>query len=122
MQSPAICKANGVQIPLLTSKNARVITTVLIRMFVFCRGDSRIARKNIRNANGRFTNRPLKCAKQKRAIHESPLQTNFGRDVVSSADLWYNGANEKPPSEREVARHSRDGRSLRDFRCVLTLS
>ena len=29
--------------------------------------------------------------------------TNFGRDVVSSADLCYNEAIEKPPSEREVA-------------------
>ena len=46
--------------------------------------------------------------------------TNFGRDVVSSADLCYNEAIEKPPSEREVARRSRDGRSLRDFRFVLT--
>ena len=30
--------------------------------------------------------------------------TNFGRDVVFSADLCYNRCNEKPPSEREVAR------------------
>ena len=35
-----------------------------------------------------------------------PQQTNFGRDVVFSADLCYNEANEKPPSEREVARVS----------------
>ena len=28
----------------------------------------------------------------------------FGRDIVFSADLCYNDANEKPPSEREVAR------------------
>ena len=36
----------------------------------------------------------------------SPLQThiNFGRGIVSSADLCYNEANEKPPSEREAAR------------------
>ena len=27
--------------------------------------------------------------------------TNFGRDVVFSADLYYNGTDEKPPSERE---------------------
>ena len=46
--------------------------------------------------------------------------TNFGRGIVSSADLWYNEANEKPPSEREVARRSRDGRSLRDFRVVVS--
>ena len=44
---------------------------------------------------------------------------NFGRELVFSADLWYNEANEKPPSEREVARRSRDGRSLRDLE-VLT--
>ena len=31
------------------------------------------------------------------------------------------GANEKPPSEREVARRSRDGRSLRDLGLVLTI-
>ena len=47
--------------------------------------------------------------------------TNFGRDIVFFADLWYNGTNEKPPSEREVARRSRDGRSLRDFGVRLTL-
>ena len=46
--------------------------------------------------------------------------TNFGRDVVFSADLYYNKTNEKPPSEREVARRSRGGRSLREFRFVLT--
>ena len=26
--------------------------------------------------------------------------TNFGGELVFSADLWYNGVNEKPPSER----------------------
>ena len=36
--------------------------------------------------------------------------------LVFSADLCYNGANEKPSSERKVARRSRDGRSLRDFK------
>jgi hypothetical protein len=30
--------------------------------------------------------------------------TNFGSEVVFSADLCYNGITEKPPSEREVAR------------------
>jgi len=45
---------------------------------------------------------------------------NFGRELVFSADLCYNGTNEKPPSEREVARRSRDERSLRDFRFELT--
>ena len=37
-------------------------------------------------------------------VLDCPQQSNFGRDVVFSADLCYNGANEKPPSEREVAR------------------
>ena len=31
---------------------------------------------------------------------------NFGRELVFSADLCYNDANEKPLSEREVARVS----------------
>ena len=30
--------------------------------------------------------------------------TNFGGELVFSADLCYIGANRKPPSEREVAR------------------
>jgi hypothetical protein len=33
-----------------------------------------------------------------------PQQTNFGRDIVFSADLCYNEANEKPSSGRKVAR------------------
>ena len=48
-----------------------------------------------------------------------PQYTNFGRDIVFSADLWYNGTNKKPPSEREGDRVS-GGRSLRDFRFALT--
>ena len=42
------------------------------------------------------------------------------RDIVFSADLCYNRFSKKPPSEREVARRSRDGRSLRDFLVVLS--
>jgi len=38
----------------------------------------------------------------------------FGRDVVFSDALCYNGTNKKPPSEREGGRVS-GGRSLRDF-------
>ena len=49
------------------------------------------------------------------------MLTNFVGDIVFSADLCYNGTNEKPPSEREVARRSRDGRSLRDLEFRLTL-
>ena len=44
---------------------------------------------------------------------------NFGRELVFSADLVYNGISEKPPSEREGDRVS-GGRSLRDFRFALT--
>ena len=51
---------------------------------------------------------------------ETGSHKNIGRDVVSSADLCYNCANEKPPSEREVARRSRDGRSLSGFKFMLT--
>ena len=47
--------------------------------------------------------------------------TNFGRDIVFSAELCYNGVNEKPPSEREGDRVS-GGRSLRDFELNSTLS
>ena len=43
-----------------------------------------------------------------------------GRELIFSADLWYNGANGKPPSEREGDRVS-GGRSLRDLGVVLTL-
>ena len=31
------------------------------------------------------------------------LRTQIGRDIVFSADLWYNGANEKPLPLGEVA-------------------
>ena len=47
--------------------------------------------------------------------------TNFSRDIVFSVDLRYNEANEKPSSGRKVARRSRDGRSLRDFRFRLNV-
>ena len=43
----------------------------------------------------------------------------FGRELVFSADLCYNGANEKPPSKREGDRVS-GGRSLRNFRIVVS--
>ena len=42
------------------------------------------------------------------------MHKKFGRELVFSADLCYNRANEKPPSEREGDRVS-GGRSLRDF-------
>ena len=43
----------------------------------------------------------------------------IGRELVFSADLLYNGANEMPSSERKGDRVS-GGRSLRDFRVVST--
>ena len=36
-------------------------------------------------------------------VQRTPLQTNFGRDVVFSADFCYNGTNEKPRPLGEVA-------------------
>ena len=45
--------------------------------------------------------------------------TDFGGELVFSADLCYNGANEKSPSEREGDRDS-GGRSLRDLEFRLT--
>ena len=43
-----------------------------------------------------------------RAIRESPLRThiNFGGELIFSADLCYNGTNEKPSSGRKVAREA----------------
>ena len=49
-----------------------------------------------------------------------PQQTNFGRELVFSADLCYNEVSGKPPSEREGDRVS-GGRSLRDFELRLIL-
>ena len=47
--------------------------------------------------------------------------TNFGRDIVFSADLCYNEANEEPSSGREGCfAKGKDGRSLRDFMFVQT--
>ena len=76
----------------LVNKKTHCFRLVLIRMFGF--------------SVGAIIDRPQTTAKQKRAIHESPLRThlNFGRDIVFSADLCYNEVSEKPPSEREVAR------------------
>ena len=48
-------------------------------------------------------------------VLDCPQQSNFGRELVFSADLWYNEANGKPPSEREGDRVS-GGRSLRDLK------
>ena len=49
--------------------------------------------------------RPQTTANQKTGDQWSPLQTNFGRELVFSADLCYNGVNEKPlPLGSEAAR------------------
>ena len=53
-------------------------------------------------------------------VLDCPQQKNFGRELIFSADLCYNGANRKPPSEREGDRVS-GGRSLRNLGLVLTL-
>ena len=53
---------------------------------------------------GAIIDRPQTTAKPKRVTQWSPLQTNFGRELVFSADLCYNEANEKPSSGRKVAR------------------
>ena len=87
------------------TKQKRGLRLILIRMFTR-RGDHWS---------------PANNHKTKTGDQWSPLQTNFGRDIAFSADLCYNGANEKPPSERGVARRSRDGRSLRDLGLVLTI-
>ena len=50
---------------------------------------------------GALIDRPQPSAKT--GDQWSPLQTNFGRELVFSADLWYNGANEKPLPLGEVA-------------------
>ena len=44
----------------------------------------------------------------------------LGKELVLSAELCYNGVNGKPSSERKGDRVS-GGRSLRNFRYVLTL-
>ena len=54
------------------------------------------------------------------SLTEKLKAQKVGRELVFSADLWYNEANEKPPSEREGDRVS-GGRSLRDLGVVLTL-
>ena len=46
---------------------------------------------------------PANNRKTKTGDQWSPLQTNFGRELVISADLCYNGANEKPRPLGEVA-------------------
>ena len=53
---------------------------------------------------GAIIDHPQTTVNQKTGDQWSPLQTNFGRDIVFSADLYYNKANEKPSSGRKVAR------------------
>ena len=70
---------------------------------------------------GAIIDRPQTTAKPKRATNGRPYKRiSAETTLVFSADLCYNGVNEKPPSEREGDRVS-GGRSLRDFRFVLTL-
>ena len=52
---------------------------------------------------GTIIDRPQPSAKNGRPM---VAPTKSGRDIVFSADLCYNGASKKPPSEREVAREA----------------
>ncbi len=46
----------------------------------------------------------LRCQKEKTTLTLLLIRmfTNFGRDIVFSADLCYNETNEKPPSESNI--------------------
>ena len=57
-------------------------------------------------------------------VSSADIHINFGRDVVLSAYLCYNRSNKSHSPKGSVASsnasHKCDGRSLRDFRFVLT--
>ena len=40
------------------------------------------------------------------SLTENWQAQNFGRELVFSADLWYNGVRKKPSSGRKVAREA----------------
>ena len=50
---------------------------------------------------GKFIKRPLSFSLL--SLTENLKAQSFGRELVFSADLWYNGANEKPLPLGEVA-------------------
>ena len=88
---------------------------------ILLRSDIRLAPSGIRFASFRANRIPLKPQGFNITIASAIISLRRSRNItlVFSADLCYNEANEKPSSERKVARRSRDGRSLRDFRFVL---
>jgi hypothetical protein len=69
------------------ANNRKTKTGLLIRMFPV----------------GAIHESPANNRKTKTGDQWSPLQTNFGRDIVFSADFCYNGTNEKPLPLGEVA-------------------
>ena len=92
-------------------------------ILIFCNKSNSDYTQNAKS-NFRFT-LPLAHQKQKAgqlsllSLTEKSEVQKIGGELVLSADLCYNEANEKPPSKREGDRVS-GGRSLRDFRFVLT--
>ena len=87
------------------------------------RSDIRLATIGIRYASFMANKISLKPQGFNITIATAIISLRRSRNITLafSADLCYNGTNEKPPSEREVARRSRDGRSLRDLEFRLTL-
>ena len=81
------CEARRVLLPAPTKKHP--LTRLLIRMFGV--------------SVGAIIDRPQPSARNGRLM---VAPTKSGRDIVFSADLCYNGANEKPSSGRKVARDS----------------
>ena len=81
------------------------------------RSDIRLSPSGIRYASLEANKISLKPQGFNITIATAIISLRRSRNItlVFSADLCYNETNEKPPSEREVARRSRDGRSLRNF-------
>ena len=62
---------------------------------------------------GAIIDRPQTTAKQKTGDQWSPLQTNFGRELVFSANLCYNGI-----SKKAFLREEGGTRSVTEGACV----
>ena len=86
------------------------------------RSDIRLAPSGIRYASFMANKISLKLQGFNITIAIAIISLRRSRNITLafSADLCYNGTNEKPPSGREGDRVSGE-RSLRDFRFVLTL-
>ena len=61
-------------------------------------------RKQIRRGDSRIASTTKGQSFLSAFLTEKWQSQNFGRELVFSADLCYNGANEKPSSGRKVAR------------------